>query len=46
MKWYSHVLRMSEERMPKKGLDMKIKRKRPIVRQRSRREHQVRKEVI
>jgi hypothetical protein len=36
MRWYRHIIRMNEERVPKKVLNMKVKGKYPRVRPKSR----------
>jgi hypothetical protein len=45
MRRYRHVLRMNEERIPNKVLNMKVKEKHPKGRQRSRWEQQIRLDV-
>jgi hypothetical protein len=45
MRWHGHVLRINEERIPNKVLNMKVKRKHPTGRPRSRWEQQVWKHV-
>jgi hypothetical protein len=42
IKWYGHVLRMNEQRIPKKVFNMKVKGKYPNGRPRLRWEQQVR----
>jgi hypothetical protein len=38
MRWYEHILRMNEESVPKKSLNMKVKEIHPSGRLRSRSE--------
>jgi hypothetical protein len=45
MKWYGHDIKINEERITKKVLNMQVKGKRPRGRPRSRWEQQVRKDV-
>jgi hypothetical protein len=45
MRWCGHVLRMNEERIPKKVLNMNMTGKHPRGRPRSRKKQQVRKDV-
>jgi hypothetical protein len=45
MRWYGHILRMNKARIPKKGLNMKVKGKWPRGRVRTRYEQEVRKYV-
>jgi hypothetical protein len=45
MRWYGHILRMNEERIPNKVLNMTVKGKCPRGRLRSRMEQEVRKDV-
>ena len=45
IRWFGHIMRMGEERLPKIALKMKLKGKKPVGRPRIRREDQVKRDV-
>jgi hypothetical protein len=41
MRWYRHILKINEKRIPKKVLNMKMKGKHSTVRQRTRQDNRL-----